>query len=687
MSTSRETNQLSLPHGNRATLWSFRVVWLVMAIFTIYLLLLDLPVRLEAYQTVCKSIENGCLETNQLNEKEVNELVQMGLSLKAYTGFKLFLDSIVAFVFFSVSALLLFRKERLLFNLYVSLVFLSLGAGISHYFPENFPEWNVVYHIISAFGGSYLVLFLVLPDGRFVPRWTIGAAIFWAIVGIGSIYFSGSFLDVETWPIWLGIVSWVGLHLVLVLSQLYRYVKKSNQIQKQQMKWVLYSIAMYFIALLCLNFIGQLGVTLKIVTELFYVASFILIPIAIAFAVFRYKLWEINVVIHRTVLYGSLSVFVVLFYVGAVWLISKALRSEDNFLASIITAGIIAVVFHPLKERLQTMVNRMIYGERDNPYSILNQLNTVLEAAKNTENVLPRVVKTLSQALKIPYVAILLREREITQVIASVGNPEEVGIDIPLFHQGQELGTLRLSHRSSTEPFSKADKILLQDLARQVGIVAHSILLHKDLQWSRQQLVNAREEERRRLRRDLHDGLGPSLASLAIKMDVANSIMSKDPHKSQELLQEMDLQIKQLLKEIRRIVYSLRPSSLDELGLLSAIREITSQYKTSKIHFSVSGPEILSNLPAAVEVAVYRIVQEAVTNIIRHSDAQNCTISISINDKLHLVVTDDGKGLPEHLQYGIGIKSMKERAEELGGIVKIYSEASKGTSIQAELPI
>ncbi|MET3697562.1 histidine kinase [Bacillus oleivorans] len=668
-------------------LWVSRLIWLVMALLTLYLFFLDFPIRLDSYQTVCDSPNNGCLETSQLTVKEVIQLEEMGLSLKAYTGFKIALDLIEALVFYVISGLLLFRKESMVFNLYVAMVFISLGAGISFSFPEQFPEWTFFYHIISIFGGTYLVLFLVLPDGKFVPSWSLLAALLWIVVGAGTVYLPGSFIDLETWPIWTSIVTWVTLHLILVFSQTYRYVKKSDQIQRQQMKWYLYSIAMYFIALLSLNFIGQLGVTLKFATELFYTASSILIPISIGFAIFKYKLWDINIVIHRTILYGALSLFVILFYVLMVGLLSRFFQSEDNLLASIITAGIIAVCFQPLKERLQSIVNRLIFGDRDNPYKILNQLNSILEVSRSTDHVLPLVVKTLSQALKIPYAAVQLNERGSDQIVASFGEAREVGVEIPLLYQGQQLGTLLLSHRSSAEPFSQADLKVLHDMARQVGIVAHSILLYKDLQWSREKLVNAREEERRRLRRDLHDGLGPSLASLAIKIDVAQTIMNKEPFKSQKLLIEMDSQIKQLIQDIRRLVYSLRPSTLDELGLLSAIRELTSHYKMGPIHFIVKGPESFPPLPAAVEVAVYRIVQEAITNVVRHSGAKKCIIDITLNEKLLLSVIDDGLGLSHSLLFGIGIKSMKERAEELGGSFSVYSPTAGGTEILAELPI
>lgn len=669
------------------TLWLFRLSWLLIALLAIYLFFLDSTIRIDVYQTICDSQENGCLETSQLTFDEVHDLEELGLSQKAYTGFKLSLDLLETVVFIAVSGILMLRKERMVFNLYVALTFLSLGIGLSHYFPEHYPEWNYFYHFISIFGGTYLILFLVLPDGKFVPRWSVFAGILWVIVGVGSVYFRGSFIDVEVWPIWLGIGCWVVLHVILVYSQTYRYIKKSDPIQRQQMKWYLYSIAMYVVALLCLNFIAPLGVTLKMAAELFYTLSFILIPISIGFAIFKHRLWDINLVIHRTIVYGLLSLFVILLYVSLVGFLSRIVQYEGNVLASIIIAGIIAVCFQPLKVRLQTWVNRFIYGDRDNPYKILNQLNSILEVSQSTDHVLPHIVNTISHALKIPYVAIQLNGRESSQIVASIGNAQEVGIDLPLMHQGQLLGSLLLSQRSSNEPFSPTDIKVLKDLSRQVGVVLHSVLLYKDLQWSRQQLVNAREEERRRLRRDLHDGLGPSLASLAIKIDVAKNIMDENPVKSQKLLTDMDTQIKDLIQEIRRLVHSLRPSTLDELGLLSAIRELTSHYKGGPIQFTVHGPESLPSLPAAVEVAVFRIVQEAITNVVRHSNANRCVIDINLKDKLILSVQDNGQGISNDLKYGIGLKSMRERAEELGGKFVVHTSNYGGTEVQAELPI
>ncbi|WP_316568815.1 GAF domain-containing sensor histidine kinase [Neobacillus sp. YIM B06451] len=671
------------------TRWLTRVIWLVTACFAIYFFILDFPFRLETYSSVCGD-EKICLETGQLNLEEALQLSQLGLSLDAFAGFKVFLEIVKVLVYFSVSSLLLFRKEQPWFNLYVSLVFLSLGIGLSYNFLADHPTQFIMYHFISNFGATYLVLFYLLPDGKFVPRWTVAIALFWIMVGVFSVYFKGSVMDVENWPIWLGAFFWISFHVILIFSQIYRYRKRSDAIIRQQMKWYVYSIIMYVIALLLLNFVGPLSISLKMATEFVYALSSILIPLSIGFAIFKYRLWDINIIIHRTVLYGILSILVVLFYSVSVSVLSLYIVEEDRMISSLITAGIIAFCFQPVKVKLQSFVNRLVYGDRDNPLFILTQLNSILTAASSMEKVLPLVVTTLAKTLKIPYVAIRLIEQETSYIAASFGKPSEVDREIPLFYQGNRLGSLLLSSRDSHEPFRPSDMRLLDGLAQQVGIVAQSILLHKDLQRSRSQLVLAREEERRRLRRDLHDGLGPSLASIKMKLDVAESFIEAKPESTAKIIHETGNQLKKMIEEIRTLVYSLRPPVLDELGLVAAIREMCNHYSQSEINFSVvSIPEPLPALPAAAEIAVYRIAQEAITNVVRHSSANECSITIDAeNENLHVTIVDNGIGISdETFKKGIGFHSMKERAEELGGTAIIENLPDGGLKVFAKIPI
>jgi signal transduction histidine kinase len=248
---------------------------------------------------------------------------------------------------------------------------------------------------------------------------------------------------------------------------------------------------------------------------------------------------------------------------------------------------------------------------------------------------------------------------------------------------------------------------LLDDLAQQIGIAAHAVRLTADLrrltddlQQSRQRLVLAREEERRRLRRDLHDGLGPTLAALALSASTIADLAPRDPDAAATLAREMQQEIRSSIADIRRLVYELRPPALDELGLVAAIRDRAAQVNHSRnnvesqsskegLIVQVESPEELSLLPAAVEVAIYRIVMEALTNVVRHAQACTCTIHLSMDIKrrFHLEISDDGVGLPAGYRAGVGLLSMRERAAELGGTCEITSAPGKGTRVRVDLPI
>ena len=200
-------------------------------------------------------------------------------------------------------------------------------------------------------------------------------------------------------------------------------------------------------------------------------------------------------------------------------------------------------------------------------------------------------------------------------------------------------------------------------------------------------MVNAREEERRRLRRDLHDGLGPQLATLTLKLDAARNLLGTEPQATNTLLAGLKTQVQAAISDIRRLVYDLRPPALDELGLIPAIREGTTNYSQNGLSISVEAPKNLPPLPAAVEVAAYRIVQEGLTNVVRHAKAHACRVRLSVDHELELEITDDGVGLPEGRHAGVGLSSMRERAAELGGTCLAESLSGGGTRMLARLPL
>jgi signal transduction histidine kinase len=255
-----------------------------------------------------------------------------------------------------------------------------------------------------------------------------------------------------------------------------------------------------------------------------------------------------------------------------------------------------------------------------------------------------------------------------------------------LTHQNQVIGELHIAQRSPDEPFTAAESRLLEDIASQTGVAVHNVRLTADLQRSREQIVSAREEERLRLRRDLHDGLGPKLAGQTLKLEAAMEALDNETETARTLLKESMTESQTLIAEIRRLVYGLRPPALDQLGLLAAIREQAAGYQSNGLQVKVSAPEVLPNLPAAVEVAAYRIIQEALTNVARHAQARICTVSLAIDKDLGIEVRDDGIGLLSTRHVGVGLSSMRERAEEIGGTCMIES-TTNGTRVFARLPI
>lgn len=412
----------------------------------------------------------------------------------------------------------------------------------------------------------------------------------------------------------------------------------------------------------------------------------LLVPVAIAAGILQHQLLGIEVVINRALAYGALTATVVGIYVLVVGYVGALLHARGSLAVSLLAAGLIAVLFQPLREKLQRAVNRWMFGDRDDPYAVLSRLGRRLETAVAPDRVLPLVAETIAQALKLPYAAIAVHQGGRLVTAASYGLPRGDPLSLPLVYQGAPVGQLILSPRAPHEPFTPAERNLLQDVAHQAGVAVHAVRLTAELQRSRERLVTTREEERRRLRRDLHDGLGPALATISLKIDAARNLLARDPAGVARMLQELKVQVQAAIGDIRRVVHDLRPPALDELGLLSAIREQAARFETNGLRVTVEAPARLPALPAAVEVAAYRIVQEALANVARHAGARTCRITITTDGDLEIDVRDDGRGLNGQAG-GVGLHSMRERAEELGGTCTVEGERGGGTRVHARLPL
>ncbi len=560
-----------------------------------------------------------------------------------------------------------------------------------------------VFHIAS--GLAYALALLAFPDGKLVPGWPRVGWYRWPLRALYSIvlFFMTLFLgysgdgDPATYIVVFGVV----VPIVGVLSQALRYRRARGVEERQQSKVLMWALALAFAAALLLGAFALLPDTIahgiwalttaeaKRFVFLVFPPLFAVIPVTLSAVLVRYRLWDMDRVINRTLVFGALTAGVAGLYglvVGAANLLF--FRRQDNWLVSLLAVGIIAVLFQPLRERLQRGVNRLMYGERDDPYAVLSRLSRRLEATLAPDAVLSTVVETIAQALKLPYVAMALKQDDEFAVAAVSGRP--VGGELfrlPLVYQGETVGELHLAPRGRGEVFTPADRRLLEDLARQAEVAVHAVRLTTDLQRARERLVTAREEERRRLRRDLHDGLGPQLASQTLVLDAVGRLLERDPRAAAALLQDLRAQSQSSIAGIRRLVYNLRPPALDDLGLIAALRELAEQCAHAETRIAIDAPDALPPLPAAVEVACYRIVQEALTNMVRHARARACTVRLEVADALSVEVADDGRGLPADLRPGVGLRSMRERAEELGGSCVVEPAPGGGTRVRALLPL
>jgi signal transduction histidine kinase len=286
----------------------------------------------------------------------------------------------------------------------------------------------------------------------------------------------------------------------------------------------------------------------------FVMAGAMGIPVAVIVAILQYRLYDIDLIINRTLVYGSLTASVVGLYVLLVGGLGVFLQARGNFVISLLATGLVAVLFQPLRERLQRGVNRLMYGERDEPYKVLSRLGHRLEGTLAPDTALKTIVETVAQALKLPLAAIALEQDGGFVTAAEHGTPAGDPTVLPLTYQTEPVGRLILAPRVPGEAFTLPDRRLLDDLARQAGAAVHAVRLTAALQRSRERLVTAREEERRRLRRDLHDGLGPTLAGLAFGLDAARGLLTREPKDADALLAELKARIRAGVVNIRRLI-------------------------------------------------------------------------------------------------------------------------------------
>lgn len=408
-------------------------------------------------------------------------------------------------------------------------------------------------------------------------------------------------------------------------------------------------------------------------------------------AVLHYRLEEVEPAVRRALVQALLATLVGSVFVALVGAVNLA---SDTSFEAMVAGGVLALLMLPVAVALRQTVRRLVYGDRAFPGRVVSELRR-LDPLTVPAEALEEMLRLLARRLQLAYASIeVFGESGLEPIEASIGEKRGRTTDIDLVAGGATLGRMQLQVTAGRDPFGPGDRRLLADVGNQVGALVQAVSINRELQRSRQRIVSAREEERRRVRRDLHDGLGPSLATLAMGIDAARDLVADDPAKAVALLGQLSDQTRAEITEVRRLVDGLRPPALDQLGLVTALRQRADQHNLTAgstagggLTWSVEADDDVEPLPAAVEVAAYRIVVEAVANAVRHSSAGSCAVALRRDDgALRIEVRDTGVGIPSDPVPGVGLGSMRERAEELGGTCA-FSPGPDGTVVTVRLPL
>jgi two-component system NarL family sensor kinase len=565
------------------------------------------------------------------------------------------------------------------------------------------PIWRAVATFTNGIGWAQtLMVFLPLtlllfPDGRYLSRrWRIVTPVVVAngvLIGVlGIIMPRGltaepsvgvqGYLQVDNPALLdpLGLVTAllaIVTYLAVMTSVLLRY-RRARDLERQQVAWPVLAMLVVITSFVLDPVLPDSVVFLLLIA---------LIPLSMMLGIIRYQLFDVRLVFARSLLYLLLTGAVVGTYVVLVAGLDKLVRTQVSLSSSLVATLVIALAFNPVRVVLQRAVDRAIYGARQDPVRALEQVSARLgEVGVPQGSGLQGVVEALGQVLKLPSVSLVLADREV----ASYGGPAAASHQVPLIQGNERVGELVIGLRAGEVRMGAADERMLALLAAPIAVAVHAGMLADEVARSRERVIQSREEERRRLRRDLHDGLGPILTGVVLNSEAALRLVQTDPERSAELLAILRDQTTSALHDIRRIVYDLRPPALDSLGLSGALREyamvLTHRIDGQPLTVVIDADDDLQ-LPAAVEVATYRIVTEALTNVTRHSNASQARVMIRTHTaELAVSVHDDGVNVGTGWSPGVGLTSIRERAAELGGSCTIVTDRTGGR-VDVRLPV
>jgi signal transduction histidine kinase len=489
-----------------------------------------------------------------------------------------------------------------------------------------------------------------------------------------------------------GILIAFALGLICALSLILR-IRRASGDEREQLKWFAFAAALLVVAIIVTS-------PLLHVPSIIATLSFPLLPIASAVAILKYRLYDIDVVINKTVVFTALVAFATAVYLAVVVGIGSLIGRTDNVVLTILATAIVAVAFQPLRSRARRFANRLVYGKRATPYEVLSEFSDRVGGSFATDDVLPRAAQLLGQGTGASRAEVWLRVGNELSLAAvwPEGDPpgrtlplargelpsmDEASLAAPVRHRGELLGALTVT-KPANEPLTPAEHELVADLASQAGLVLRNVALIAELRASRQRLVHAQDEERRRLERNLHDGAQQQLVALSVKVRLAESLVGREDDRARNMLEEVQTDSQAALEDLRDLARGIYPPVLADRGLAAAL---DAQARKSPIPVSVE-PDGSGRYSPDVESAVYFCVLEALNNVAKYAEASRVTVHLRERDgNLRFEVIDDGRGFDSGTSAGTGLRGMADRMEAIGGRLHVASQPGRGTTVVGEVPV
>jgi signal transduction histidine kinase len=593
-------------------------------------------------------------------------------------------DAMVAVVYASVAAVVLARRRHIVA---VLLMVTAIGGGLSacggawqqfalhHRLPPVEPLANL---FGFAWVPGTLALFLVVP--WYVRDHPLGRARWGAAAGF---VVSGSFLLLRVlWPDAqlvqpVVIIAAIVLGLVTAVAVERRH-RHGPPAERNGLGWLAVGVtvmALSFVPLLLPY--GSLPLWL---TPALHLACQALFPAAILAVVLRSRLWGLELAVSRAVLGGTLTVGLLALYVVVTVLATRLIGGDGP--AQVLAAATVAVAVQPSRLWLQRRVSRLVYGQAHDPGAVAGLMSSRLGRATSTDELLSDLVQSVGSAVRLESAALVSQGR----TLATWGTPTSTPHPVVLSQRGEPIGELLVT----APPGERLGSRGLAALEQLSGVLTAGLALARgvwELEAARGHLRRARLEERRVIRRELHDGLGPWLAGLRLGLRGVSNTVERDPATAREMLTQLQTELDQRIEDVRTVARNLLPPVLDELGLEAALTELVGKHRESGMQVDLV-TEGLEGLPPAVAAAGYGIASEAVINVVRHAGVTACRLEAVVEDgTLRITVLDAGLGVDEGARVGVGTRSMRERAEEQGGTFSIRRLEPQGTTVEARIPV